>query len=69
MVFPGTLASIFATDKTLISYSAWAMRIYMAASVIFGAQIACQQTFIALGNAKTSLVSGGFTKNYFTHSL
>ena len=55
MVFPGTLASIFATDKTLISYSAWAMRIYMAASVIFGAQIACQQTFIALGNAKTSL--------------
>ena len=52
---PGTLASIFATDKTLISYSAWAMRIYMAASVIFGAQIACQQTFIALGNAKTSL--------------
>ena len=27
----------------------------MAASLMFGAQIACQQTFIALGNAKTSL--------------
>jgi len=31
------------------------LRIYMAMSLIFGAQIACQQTFIALGNAKTSL--------------
>ena len=27
----------------------------MAAAGIFGIQIACQQTFIALGNAKTSL--------------
>ena len=27
----------------------------MAATGIFGAQIACQQTFVALGNAKTSL--------------
>ena len=27
----------------------------MAATGIFGVQIACQQTFIALGNAKTSL--------------
>ena len=26
----------------------------MAASVIFGIQIACQQTFIALGNSRTS---------------
>ncbi len=34
----------------------------MAASVIFGAQIACQQTFIAPGNAKNVSVSGGFTK-------
>ena len=31
------------------------MRIYMAATGIFGIQVACQQTFIALGNAKASL--------------
>ena len=31
------------------------MRIYMGVSVVFGVQIACQQTFIAIGNAKTSL--------------
>ena len=36
-------------------YAAWALRIYMGATGIFGIQIACQQTFIALGNAKTSL--------------
>ena len=27
----------------------------MATSFMFGVQIACQQTFVALGNAKTSL--------------
>lgn len=31
------------------------VRIYMGCSGIFGIQIACQQTFVALGNAKTSL--------------
>ena len=37
------------------SYASWALRIYMAATGIFGIQIACQQTFMALGNAKISL--------------
>ena len=32
-----------------------ALRIYLGATGIFGIQIACQQTFIALGNAKCSL--------------
>ena len=27
----------------------------MAASLLFGVQLACQQTFVALGNAKSSL--------------
>ena len=31
------------------------IRIYMAASLLFGAQLACQQTFIAIGDSKTSL--------------
>ena len=38
-----------------MNYASWALRIYMGATGIFGIQIACQQTFIALGNAKTSL--------------
>ena len=38
------------------------MRIYFAVSGIFGIQIACQQTFIAIGNAKTSLFLAIFRK-------
>ena len=34
----------------------WALRIYMAGSLFFGIQIACQQTFVALGQAKISLL-------------
>ena len=55
MLFPRALAGIFTPDPALIEYAAWAVRIYMAAAGIFGIQIACQQTFVALGNAKTSL--------------
>ena len=56
MFFPTAVASIFAGDSVeLLEYSAWAMRRFMLLSGIFGIQIACQQTFIAIGNAKTSL--------------
>ena len=46
---------IFTDQAELIAFTKWAIRIYMAVSVIFGVQISCQQTFIALGNAKTSV--------------
>ena len=55
MLFPKLVSSIFASDAVLLDYSAWAMRYYMLFAGIFGIQIACQQTFIAIGNAKTSL--------------
>lgn len=55
MLFPEALAGIFTGEAELISYTTKALRIYMAASGIFGAQIACQQTFLALGNAKVSV--------------
>lgn len=55
MVFPQLLARIFTPDKESVEYCAWAMRIYMAGSCIFGAQIACQQTFVAMGKAVHSL--------------
>ena len=53
--FPRAFALIFNNDSALVDYAAWALRIYMGATGIFGIQIACQQTFIALGNAKASL--------------
>lgn len=55
-LIPGTLAGIFTNDAELIEFSKWALRVYMATSCAFGAQIACQQTFIALGNAKYAVI-------------
>lgn len=55
MLIPGTLAKVFSSDAATVEYTRWAMRIYMASSGIFGAQIACQQTFVALGKAVHSL--------------
>ena len=42
-------------DGALGLYTRGALRVYMAASLLFGAQIACQQTFVALGKAGVSL--------------
>lgn len=55
MIKPEIFVLIFNNDKELVEFASRALRIYMAATCIFGVQIACQQTFIALGNAKTSL--------------
>ena len=55
MLFPRQVAMLFAGDGAFLDYTAWALRIYMALSLLMGVQLACQQTFIAIGNAKTSL--------------
>lgn len=54
-LFPEMFVLIFNNSPALVDYAAWALRIYMAATGIFGIQIACQQTFVALGSAKISL--------------
>jgi len=53
---PGLVASIFTSDIALIEYTTWAMRIYMAGFFAIGFQIACQQSFMALGQAKVCLL-------------
>lgn len=53
-IFPKTVAMAFSSDAELIAYTARAFRIYMAVSCVFGAQIACQQTFVAIGKAGIS---------------
>ena len=62
MLLPQYVISIFTNDPELIKISVWALRIYMAGSLMMGIQIACQQTFIALGNAKTSAFLAMFRK-------
>lgn len=55
MFFPQLFILIFTKETELIAFTEWAVRIYAASMLFFGAQVACQQTFIALGNAKTSI--------------
>jgi len=52
---PQLFLGIFTPDAALIEYARPLVRVYMAGTIIFGIQIACQQTFVALGNAKCSL--------------
>lgn len=54
-LFPSAFIHLFNDDPQLVSYAARALRIYMGTTGLFGIQIACQQTFVALGNAITSL--------------
>jgi Na+-driven multidrug efflux pump len=56
MTFPGFFAGIFTSDAALVSYTAWALKIFLACGFSVGFQISCQQAFMALGQAKISLV-------------
>lgn len=55
MMFPQIFAGLFTNNPELIRFTAESMRLYMAVSLLFGIQISCQNTFIALGNAKASI--------------
>ena len=56
MLLPQVFISLFNNDPQLMEVSVWAVRIYMGGAFALGAQIACQQTFIAVGQAKVSLI-------------
>ena len=56
MIFPNFFAGIFTSDVALVEYTAWAIRIFLACGFSVGFQISCQQAFMALGQAKISLV-------------
>lgn len=54
-LIPQPLIAVFSSHPDLMGVTTWAIRIYFGAGFILGAQIACQQTFIAVGKAKISL--------------
>lgn len=56
MLFPQLFAGMFTSDPALLDFTKTALRIYLAAMFIFGIQMACQLTFMSLGNAKASIV-------------
>ncbi|WMJ22145.1 MATE family efflux transporter [Paludicola sp. MB14-C6] len=56
MVVPQMFVRLFASDAALMDITVWAMRIFMSGVFMLGIQFACQQTFVALGQAKVSLL-------------
>ena len=54
-LFPGLFVLIFNDDPDLVEYATWALRVYAAGMFAMGMQHACQQSFVALGQAKISL--------------
>lgn len=55
MLFPEVFAGMFTDKEELIAFSAYALRIYIAGIGIFGIQMACQMTFVSIGNAVASI--------------
>lgn len=56
MLVPQFFVGIFTPEADMIEFASKALRIYMAVAFMFGIQIACQMTFTALGNAKSSII-------------
>ena len=56
MTLPNVFAGIFTSNTDIVEYTAWAIRIFLACGFSVGFQISCQQAFMALGQAKISLV-------------
>ena len=55
MLIPQNVASIFTDDVPLITYTRKSMRIYLAMLLIYGIQVACQYSFVALDQAKKAI--------------
>lgn len=55
-IVPHLFTSLFTNNTQLADYTAWALRIYMAGIFAIGFQVSCQQSFMALGQAKVSLL-------------
>ena len=55
-IFPQMFVGLFTNAQELSLFTTKALRIYMAVVGLFGIQIACQMTFVALGNAKASVI-------------
>ena len=55
MTVPGAVAAIFTNDAALIAYTIRSMRIYLAALLIYGIQVACQYSFVALDQAPKAI--------------
>ena len=56
MIFPASFAVLFTQNEAYVEFTASALPVYCAVLGIFGIQIACQMTFVALGKAVSSMI-------------
>ena len=56
MLFPQVFVGIFTNKPELAAFATNALRVYYAGMLLFGIQIACQMTFVSLGNAPSSVI-------------
>lgn len=56
MLFPQVFVGVFTSDADLLPFASKALRVYFAGMLLFGIQMACQMTFISIGNAKASII-------------
>ena len=56
IIFPKAFAGIFADDAALLDYAVRAIRVYCGALLLMGVQMACQLTFVSIGNAPCSII-------------
>lgn len=55
VIFPTFYAKLFTSDENLIALVDKVLPVFICGMLIFGVQMACQSTFMALGQAKISL--------------
>ena len=55
MVFPESIIGIFTNKASPIQYSVTPLRTYLCLLCIYGIQVACQYSFVALDQAKTAI--------------
>ena len=56
MLFPRAFAAMFTPDAALLDFTEKTIRIYLGGLFLFGIQIACQMTFVSMGNAPSSVI-------------
>ncbi len=62
LAFPSFFAALFTDSPDAIAFTAWAIPPFFVGALLFGIQLSCQQSFLALGEAKRSIAMATFRK-------
>ncbi|ONI37977.1 MATE family efflux transporter [Candidatus Epulonipiscium fishelsonii] len=53
--FPSFFIAIFTSEPAVVEMAQWSIPLYLGGMFVYGGQLACQQSFLALGQAKISM--------------